>query len=374
MTIHSRGAALLDAWFRPALTRLPAPMVVKLYSRGRSVFLQSFLNDRPEPAAVPAELGVECWGLRFRSPILNAAGMFKTGGGYEVVSRQGAGGFLAGTTTGRPRQGNRRHGVTHPFVPYPRSGAASNWLGLPNPGHRAVAAQLASLPRVDGCPVAVSLSADPDPDIPRDEKLEALVAGLRAYDAARVDWIEINESCPNTEAEEASFDGLVDRLGFLAESFLKTRERSLPVVVKFSNDTAPEQLPRLLDTLIHLGFDGVNFGNTSVAYQAVSRRLVAGERRLLDHFVGRYGGGVSGRPLKEASLKLVGLAADHVASLALDREFHILRTGGVETALDVRASLDAGASLVQWYTGYFEAFGRHGHSLYKQLYGELLVR
>jgi hypothetical protein len=50
----------------------------------------------------------------------------------EVAARQGAGGWLAGSTTARPRAGN----AGTPFVPYPRSGAASNWLGLPNPGHR----------------------------------------------------------------------------------------------------------------------------------------------------------------------------------------------------------------------------------------------
>jgi dihydroorotate dehydrogenase len=54
------------------------------------------------------------------------------------------------------------------------------------------------------------------------------------------------------------------------------------------------------------------------------------------------------------------------------REFHLVRTGGVEGAEDVRLSLDAGASLVQWYTAYFEAFALHGDDLYRILYEELL--
>ncbi|MEO1082782.1 MAG: hypothetical protein AAFY88_00925 [Acidobacteriota bacterium] len=51
--------------------------------------------------------------------------------------------------------------------------------------------------------------------------------------------------------------------------------------------------------------------------------------------------------------------------------YHIIRVGGVEDAQDVADSLAAGASLVQWYTGYFEAFGRDGHRLYTRLYRDI---
>ena len=371
MWLKSRQAAWLDARLRPCLVRFPAPWVVRFYSQGRSAFLKAYEAGRPPWVEVPKSLSRELWGIKFRSPILNAAGMFKSGGGYGVVSRQGAGAFLSGTTTATPRTGNQKDGFTHPFAPYPRSGAASNWLGLPNPGHAEVASRLHGLTRVEGCPLGASLGADPAPEIEARQKLEDLVSGLRAYEDAGMDFLEINESCPNTEAGGASFDDMIDRLAFVAEHFLEQRRRFLPVVVKFSNDTEPAQLPRLIDTLINLGFDGVNFGNTSVRYDAVRQGLDPAERGLFDFFTRSFGGGVSGRPLKESSLALVRFAAEHLANLALDREFHIIRTGGVENADDVRRSLDAGASLVQWYTGYFEAFAHHGHGLYAHLYDQL---
>ena len=170
--------ARLEAGLRPILTRLPPSWAVRLYSRGRRSFLPLWAGAPPARAyPPPPELAVELWGIRFGSPILNAAGMFKNGDGYALAARQGAGGWLAGTTTARERQGNLRAGIATPFAPYPRSHAASNWLGLPNPGHAAVAKHLASLEKVAGCPIGASLSADPDPAISVDEKLDGLVRG-----------------------------------------------------------------------------------------------------------------------------------------------------------------------------------------------------
>ena len=368
MLLGTRQVAFLDRMFHPISVWMPPKWTVRLYSGGRESFREDLVEERPDRVKVPGVQNVELWGLKFRSPLLNAAGMFKTGVGYDLVARQGAGSFLAGTTTTRSRSGNRKDGIVHPFAPYPRSGAASNWLGLPNPGHRKVARTLARIRRADGCPVGASIAADPGQDIPLEKRLEDLVTGLRLYEEARVDFIEINESCPNTGDEESTFEDLEARLTYISNNFLAKRRRPLPVVVKFSNDTELSQVPRLLDTLINLGFDGVNFGNTTTKYRRVRAELAKSEIKLFDFFVKNFGGGVSGRPLRESSLYLVSFAGEHLSGLALDREFHIIRTGGVETAKDVKDSLNAGASLVQWYTGYFSAYGRHGHELYQKLW------
>ncbi len=181
---------------RPFLVALPAPWAVRLYSAGRRRFLERLAAERPASYRPPPELGRTLWGLRFRAPLGNAAGMFKNGAGYELAARQGAGYFLAGTTTARPRSGNRAHGVALPFAPYPRSGAASNWLGLPNDGDEAVAARLARFERVEGFPVGASLAGCPE--LAGGERLAALLRGLELYDRAGVDFLELNESCPNT--------------------------------------------------------------------------------------------------------------------------------------------------------------------------------
>lgn len=359
--------ARVEELLRPGLVRLPAPWAVALYSRGRRSFLGRFLEAAAPACEPPQALALTLWGLPFRAPLGNAAGLFKQGEGYELVARQGAGWYLAGTSTGRPRTGNTKAGVRWPFVPYPRSAAASNWLGLPSDGHRAVANRLAQLTRTPGCPVGASLARAGD------EPLETLLDGLGAYRDAGVDFLEINESCPNTGEASPAWDELRHRLEAVATGFLVRRERPLPVVVKFSNDTLPADVPTLLDTLVALGFDGVNFGNTSTAYERHEGAIDPAERRLYRYFTRTFGGGLSGRPLAADSLRLLTAARGHLDRNPPGREFHLIRTGGVETATDVAQSLTAGASLAQWYTGYFSAFATHGHAVYRRVFAELVA-
>jgi dihydroorotate dehydrogenase len=361
--LRSETLAAWEARLRPLLVRLPPPLAVRLYSWGRRRFLAAF--ERPPSLAFsPEGLDRTLWGIRFRSPILNAAGVFKNGTGYRVVAAQGGGGYLAGTTTATPRHGNRRRGVALPFAPYPRSRSASNWLGLPNPGHRVVAERLREVERVDGCPVGASVAACPGA-ASREEAVAGVAAGMRLYEEAGVDFLELNESCPNTGEERRD---LGTRLSYLEDAFLTRRRRRLPVVVKFSCDTAVSEVPTLVGLLIDHGFDGVNFGNTSVDYPRRRQAIDPAEHPLFDHFTGTFGGGVSGRPIRATSLELAARAVEEARRRAPEREFHVVRTGGVEDAGDLRRSRAAGVALDQWYTGYFESFARHGHGLYRRLY------
>ena len=354
---------------RPLMTRLPPALALRLYARGRRHFLRTFAvraTGSPPPATEVRRL----WHLDFRQPLGNAAGMFKNGEAYPVVAAQGAGFYVAGTTTARPRQGNRRHGVSMPFAPYPRSGAASNWLGLPNEGHEVVAGRLAQIEKVPGCPLGASVAADTGDGVTASEATEGLVRGLVAYDRAGVDFLELNESCPNTEDDDVQGGAgedmlaLADRLEAVADGFLRRRGRPLPVLVKVSCDTATAQVAPLLALLVDKGFDGVVFGNTSTDYARHRAALDPREIKLYDRFTECFGGGVSGRPLRDDSLRLVVTAAAALRQRPVERPFHIVRTGGVESPADVAASLAAGADLCQWYTGYFEAFARRGHAVY----------
>lgn len=362
--------ARVEAHLRPLLTRLPPRWAVQLYSRGRSRFLPLLAAQPPRRAVLPpGQLAFELWGVRFRSPLLNAAGMFKNGEGYELAARQGAGGWLAGTTTASPRKGNLRDGVKTPFAPYPLSHAASNWMGLPNPGHAVVAKRIAGLAKTPDCPAGASLSADPDPAQSVEQKLAGLVAGLRLYEEAGADFLEMNESCPNTEAGAEDFSHLAARLRHVAAEFLQQRRRRLPVVVKFSNDTEPAQVGKLVGLLLELGYDGVNFGNTSTAYRELLPAIDPRERPLYDYFTGTFGGGVSGLPLRERSRELCRRAI--AAAAGAPHEFHVWRTGGIESAADLKESAALGVPLCQWYSGYFEQLSANGHDLYRQLYRQL---
>ena len=321
----------------------------------------------------PKELGRTLWGLKFRSPIMNAAGIYKNGTVYETSYRQGAGAFLGGTGTLHQRNGNVKKAIRWPFLPLPQSGAALNWMGLPNDGDTNVAEVARGFEKQEGFPIGWSVMAPPD--LEGEKKLAALVQSMHLYMDAGVDFLEMNESCPNTEEGALQDSGLEERLQYVKKNFLDKRERKIPVIVKFSNDTEDERVEELMSLLFKLDFDGINFGNTSTKYAEHLVEIDEKERSAYKYFTSSrrfgVGGGLSGRPLKERSLALATHAAKYLKAHPPKHEFHVIRTGGIENSGDLRATLDAGISLCQWYTGYFEAFTEHGHAVYKKMYAEL---
>ncbi len=363
-------ATTLSSWesrLRPFITKLPPRIIISRYSSGRLDFLAKLKEEVPSKSYNPLEeLSRELWGIKFRSPIMNAAGMFKNGECYEMVARQGAGAYLGGTGTWNSRSGNEKEGIYLPFVPYPKSHSASNWLGLPNDGDEVNSQRAKQLERSGNTPIGWSIMGSPD--FQGEEKLRYLVEGIRLYAQAGVDFLEINESCPNTAHGRPQDDDLANRLRYVKEHFLDQRTRRLPVVVKFSNDTEAEQLPALLDLLFELSYDGVNFGNTSTAYYRRKERIEPNERKLYDFYTQTFGGGVSGKPLRESSLELASQAVEYAKAGQPSQEFHVIRTGGVETLEDIQESERAGIFLNQWYTGYFENFAKHGHDIYRELF------
>ncbi len=264
-----------------------------------------------------------------------------------------------------------RNGICLPFVPYPKSHAASNCLGLPNDGDKVNSDRARLLRTASNIPVAWSVMGYPG--FQGEEKLNYLIGGMQLYELEGIDFLEINESCPNTAHGKPQDNDMANRLKYIKEKFLDHRslynkKRQIPVVVKFSNDTEVEQIPYLLDTLFELGYDGVNFGNTSTAYDKKREMIDPSERKLYDFFTKTFGGGVSGRPLKESSLELSSRAVEYLKKGGPSQEFHIIRTGGIENWNDIEQSERAGISLNQWYTGYFEYFAKYGHHIYRRFY------
>ncbi len=351
------------------LHRLPLWLSVPLSSWGRRGVWYFLTRRRPTILiSPPAHAERQCWGIRFRGVLFNAAGMFKYAEGYELAYRQGAGAYLVGTATSAPRRGRCRFGMCQPFCSYPRSRAALNALGLPNPGHAVLAHRIARLPRYPDFPIGVSVAVDPE--LPAAEALVRLLSGLQQYVDAGVDFIELNESCPNVP-HDTSWHALEWRLSWIAEHFLSRRERFVPVVVKVSLDLTPEMLIMLLEALLRLGYDGITLGNTSTAYEALLSSIAPEERRAYTRFWQRFGGGVSGAPLRERRRQLVQLASLWLARHRPGREVHIIAAGGIMTPTDLAAALADGATLAQWYTGYLHAFSMHGDEVYRSLYAEL---
>lgn len=364
--------ASFDIFFRPLIYHFPGLIISRIYSPGRKYFIKYLTSQKNiVPVKIPEKYKRVLWGIEFNSPIINAAGMFKNGEGYEQVAMQGAGAYLAGTTTSLKRLGNIKKGIKHPFLPIPKSMTAINWMGLPNKGHKAIANEIVKIEKIKGCPIGISLGLDPE--LPQDEAVKGLIDGLFLYEKANVDFIEINESCPNVEhihgdTDENGLDiELLKRLDIISKEFNQKRVRNLPLILKFSNDTELNLVEPLINILIKLGFDGVNFGNTSTQYDYCKKFIHKNELSKYELFIKIYGGGVSGHPLKDLSLSLCKKANQILSKIELQKEFHIIRTGGIESLSDIKESDKINIPLNQWFSGYFEAFAREGNNCYKKM-------
>jgi dihydroorotate dehydrogenase len=367
----AENLAKFDKIFRPIASKFSNKFYIDLYSRGRREFLNILTKEQAKNIDIDSwNKPKTLWNIKFNNPIFNAAGMFKNGNGYYMSAQQGAGAWLAGTSTALPRVGNLKHDIKHPFIPLPKSHSAINWLGLPNDGHLALADKISKINKIYACPIGVSISSDPSQT--GLIALNSLISAFNTYDSANVDFIELNESCPNVvhseHTDKFSLDPtMLERIDYLSSNFLRKRNRNLPVIAKYSVDTSTEHLAKLIPILIDAGFDGINLGNTSTCYNEYLDAINKDEINAYNYFINNFGGGVSGNVIKDKSIKLCNLASQIIQSMNLNKEFHIIRTGGIENSKDLSDSENAGVSLNQWYTGYFENFSNYGHKLYKNL-------
>lgn len=365
-----------DNILRPIVLKLPAFLPILVYSYGRKLFLQQLFNSLPkQKIAISDNLQREFWDIKFQSNLFNAAGMFKEVLGYELCYRQGAGAFLCGTITPKARKGNIKMGIKHPFIPLLKSKSAINWMGLPNIGIENALHRIAKIEKKIGCPIGLSISAQPENS--QQSAIIELIEAFKLIEKSQVDFIELNESCPNVAHSHSgekigNLDkNLIDRLELISNEFLKKRMRNLPVIVKFSNDTNPNQVDELVELLLNLNFDGINFGNTSTNYNLIKEMLHKQDYRNFEFFTRNFGGGVSGSVLKNQSLHLCSIAIQKKISIANSSQFVIVRTGGIENSEDIQKSNDVGIDLNQWFTGYFEMFSKYGHNCYSKIYENL---
>lgn len=344
---------------------LPKKYLIRFESLCRSYFMHKLYAETPATAYFlpDAKWHRTLWGLKFQTPLMNSAGMFKNGEGYDLVAKQGAGGYLAGTSTFNPRAGNTIHGIQHPFISLAKSQISLNSLGLPNLGDEILASQIITQHKQPNCPIGWSVMRSSDYDSATG--MINLIKSLWLYhDNPQIDFIELNESCPNVKLDGG---GLAERLELIAANFLLKRKRNLPVILKLSNSITLATLTNILDMVVRYKFDGINLGNTATNYASYREAVDIQERALFDYFTKNYGGGIGGNCLKHNSLQLCSTAAQYIKKLSIDYEFHVIRTGGVNSLSDILQSEQAGISLNQWYTGYFTNYLHNANSVYENL-------
>ena len=287
-------------------------------------------------------LATTAFGIRFPSPFGLAAGFDKGGKGVLPLATLGFGHVEIGTITGQAQPGN----------PAPRlfrlveDRAVINRMGFNNDGAAVVGPRLASAGRrlrhrygPERRPViGVNIGKTKKVDL-EDAIADYLVSAEQLAPVA--DYLVVNVSSPNTPGLRLLQS--VESLRPLLEAVRSTADaaagRHVPLLVKIAPDLSDQDIDDVGALALDLGLDGIVATNPTITRE----NLVTDSATVIARGVG----GLSGAPLKARSLEvLIRLRASVGDRLA------IIAVGGVETAEDVAERLDAGATLVQGYTGF----------------------
>jgi dihydroorotate dehydrogenase len=266
---------------------------------------------------------VRLFDLDFPNPIGLAAGYDKDGRGWRGLACLGFGHVEVGTVTPEPQPGNPAPRVFR----LPEDRSLINRLGFPSEGADALARRLQG-PRPAGLILGVNIGKQKTTPL---ERAVEDYAALMVRFAPLADYLAVNISSPNTESlrelqQREWLEPLVARL--------VANKNGTPLLVKLAPDLDDRQLDESLDVLLAGGVDGVIATNTTLSREGL-RSPRAGEA-----------GGLSGAALTARSTRMVAAIVERT-----DDKLPVIACGGVMGPDDARAKLDAGARLVQLYTG-----------------------
>ncbi len=287
----------------------------------------------PAPKTYP----VEVMGLKFPNAVGLAAGMDKTGEHVTALGDLGFGHIEVGTFTPVAQGGNPRPRLWRLI---PAQGIV-NYMGFNNCGaDQAILNLQKSAPayRAAGGILGINLGKQTSTAVENAlPDYQVLMQKLYAH----ADYLAIDISCPNTpgltrlqqaEAIEPLLAGIKEE----REKLMQVHERYVPITVKIGPDLDDDVLRQIGDLLVKHKMDAVTATNTTVSRAGVEYLEKS-----------RNPGGLSGRPLFARSTEVVRLFHEH-----LGKDLPIIAVGGVITPDDAVAKMQAGASLVQLYTGF----------------------
>ncbi|GIJ47806.1 dihydroorotate dehydrogenase (quinone) [Virgisporangium aliadipatigenens] len=267
----------------------------------------------------------EVFGVRFPNPVGLAAGMDKDGHALRAWPALGFGFVEVGTVTRHPQPGNERPRMFR----LRESAAVINRMGFNNAGAAALAARLA---RLGPLPVPLGISLGKSKVTPLEEAVADYVHSLRLL-APYAAYVAVNVSSPNTPGLRA----LQDRAA-LDELLAALRaETDRPILVKVAPDLTEAALGEVCQVAADRGIDGFIATNTTVARSGVAQS----DRETAE----REAGGLSGLPLHSRSVEVVKF-------LTTQGELPVIGVGGIDGPEAALRMVDAGAALVQLYTGF----------------------
>lgn len=266
------------------------------------------------------------WGADFRNPVGIAAGFDKEGEVIHGLSALGFGFVEAGTVTKYPQDGNPRPRMFR----FENERAIINRMGFNNKGAGRMARRLSHLhPDI---PVGISIGKSKRAEL-EEAAEDYLFSYERLYDMG--DYFVINVSSPNTsglrQLQDRKF--LVDIVRKL-KVFRAGKEKHKPLLVKIAPDLSLEAIDEVLEVCREEKLDGIIAVNTTVSRKGVSESAAG------------IAGGLSGLPVQKLSTEIIRHI--HKKQPALP----IIGVGGIFTAEDAYEKIQAGATLVQVYTGF----------------------
>ena len=320
MSFHARAYERL---LRPALFALDAERAHALTIRALCTASRSKIALLPLRAFAPPDRPVELFGLTFRNRVGLAAGMDKNGVALPAWEAMGFGFVELGTVTAHPQSGNPKPRIFR----YPRQRAIINRLGFNNDGAVAIATRLRHLresgrwPRI---PVGINIGKSKVTPLERAAEDYRFSFGLLREFA---DYVVLNVSSPNTpglrELQQA------DQLAALLEILQNENASAKPLLVKIAPDLTSEELKQVVTTCEAKRVAGLITTNTPLDHGSIARN---------------ESGGLSGVPLLQKSNEVI-------RAVRSQTRLPVIGVGGIIDAASAQSKIEAGAQLIQIYTG-----------------------
>ena len=277
-------------------------------------------------------LPTKVMGIRFPNPVGLAAGLDKNGTAVDGLAAMGFGFVEVGTVTPRPQPGNPKPRLFR----IPEHQAIINRMGFNNAG---VDQLLKNLERSSYQGV-LGINIGKNKDTPNEQAhLDYLLCLRKVY--SRASYITVNVSSPNTPGLRTlqfgeSLNILLDALKTEQARLASIHGRYVPIAVKIAPDMDNDELGLVAASLKTYEMDGVIATNTTLSREGVEDSPLAQEA-----------GGLSGAPVRNRSTATIRALAEH-----LDGALPIIGVGGITEGFDAAEKIEAGASLVQIYTGF----------------------
>jgi len=274
-------------------------------------------------------------GLRFPNRVGLAAGLDKNGRCIDGLGAMGFGFIEVGTVTPKGQPGNPKPRMFR----LPEAQALINRLGFNNAGLDAFVANVRRARSFRAAGGVLGLNIGKNAATPIENAADDYLAGLAGV-YPHADYVTVNISSPNTKnlralQSDEALDALLGALQRRREALEREHGRRVPLFVKIAPDLDEAQVGVIAATLQGNGIDGVIATNTTIGREAVQGLPHAAEA-----------GGLSGRPVLEPSNRVIRLLR-----AALGPGYPIIGVGGVMSGADAVAKMEAGADLVQVYTG-----------------------